>query len=101
MLSPVDYTPEKLEEINRERVCFVAEADSVIVGTAALEGDALVTFFVDPSQQRRGIGATAPFGSSRSMWSPARWDGGRSGIAFPRADLALWSFFRRSSEWML
>jgi GNAT superfamily N-acetyltransferase len=52
------YTPEKLDRINRERVCFVAEADSVIVGTAALEDDALVTFFVSPPQQRRGIGAT-------------------------------------------
>jgi GNAT superfamily N-acetyltransferase len=55
----IDYfTPEKLDEINRERVCFVAEADSVIVGTAALEEDALVTFFVAPSRQRQGIGAT-------------------------------------------
>jgi GNAT superfamily N-acetyltransferase len=55
----IDYfTPEKLDEINRERVCFVAEADSVIVGTAALEEDALVTFFVAPSRQRKGIGAT-------------------------------------------
>jgi GNAT superfamily N-acetyltransferase len=54
----IDYfTPQKLDEINRERVCFVAEADSGIVGTAALEKDALVTFFVVPSRQRKGIGA--------------------------------------------
>jgi len=55
----IDYfTPEKLDEINRDRVCFVAEVDSVIVGTAGLEEDALVTFFVAPSRQRKGIGAT-------------------------------------------
>jgi GNAT superfamily N-acetyltransferase len=54
----IDYfTPEKLDQINRDRSCFVAEVDSTIVGTAGLEGDALVTFFVSPTRQRQGIGA--------------------------------------------
>jgi GNAT superfamily N-acetyltransferase len=54
----IDYfTPEKVDQINRDRSCFVAEVDAIIVGTAGLEGDALVTFFVSPTRQRQGIGA--------------------------------------------
>lgn len=53
----IDYfAPEKIEQINRDRTCFVAEVNSAIVGTAGLERDSLVTFFVDPSHQRKGIG---------------------------------------------
>ena len=51
------FTPEKVEQINRDRSCFVAEIDTSVVGTAALEGEYLVTFFVEPKFQRLGIGA--------------------------------------------
>src|SRR5687768_188786 len=51
------FSPAKVDELNQDRSCFVAEHEDRIVGTAALEGDNLVTFFVDPDHQRRGIGA--------------------------------------------
>lgn len=54
----IDYfSPEKVEQINQERLCFVAESPDGVVGTAGLEGHVLVTFFVDPAHQQRGIGA--------------------------------------------
>jgi GNAT superfamily N-acetyltransferase len=54
----IDYfSPEKVEQINHERTCFVAEDSNSVVGTAGLEGNVLVTFFVAPAHQRRGIGA--------------------------------------------
>ena len=51
------FSPTKIEEINQNRSCFVAIEADHIVGTAGLEDDNLVTFFVDPRHQRRGIGA--------------------------------------------
>ena len=54
----IDYfSPENVEALNRERVCFVAEHTEEIVGTGGLEGDELVTFFVLPDRQRSGIGS--------------------------------------------
>lgn len=51
------FTPEKVAALAAERYCVVAETDSGhIVGTAALEGNELVTFFVSPDQQSAGIG---------------------------------------------
>lgn len=55
----IDYfSPEKVEQINQERTCLVAEEDGRLVGTAALDGNELVTFFVWPDCQGRGVGAT-------------------------------------------
>lgn len=51
------FSPAKVGELNRERVCLIAEEAGRIVGTAALEGGELVTFFVLPEHQGRGIGA--------------------------------------------
>jgi GNAT superfamily N-acetyltransferase len=54
----IDYfSPEKVEQINQERICLVAEEDGQLIGTAALEGDALVTFFILPEYQGHGVGA--------------------------------------------
>ena len=54
----IDYfSPEKVEALNQDRVCFVAEEEGDIVGTGALEGDELVTFFVAPERQTSGIGS--------------------------------------------
>ncbi len=54
----IDYfSPEKVEQLSHERDCLVAEEEGEIVGTAALEGNELVTFFVDPQHQGRGIGS--------------------------------------------
>jgi GNAT superfamily N-acetyltransferase len=54
----IDYfSPGKVEALSRERTCFVAEEGGAIVGTAALDGDELVSFFVSPLKQRRGIGS--------------------------------------------
>ena len=51
------FSPEKVLLLNRERHCLVAKIDNQVVGTVAVEGTALVTFFVLPEYQRRGIGA--------------------------------------------
>lgn len=54
----IDYfSPEKVDALNQERVCFVAEDAGEIVGTGALEGEELVTFFVAPERQGSGIGS--------------------------------------------
>lgn len=50
------FTPAKLDQLNRERYCVVAEEDGEICGTAGLEGNSLLTFFVDPAYQGMGVG---------------------------------------------
>ena len=53
----IDYfSPEKVRRLSQERVCLVAEANGQLIGTAALEGAELATFFVLPEYQGRGIG---------------------------------------------
>ncbi|HEX8394093.1 MAG TPA: GNAT family N-acetyltransferase [Longimicrobium sp.] len=53
----IDYfSPEKVEQINRDRTCLVAEEDGQVIGTAALENDELVTFFIVPKYQGRRVG---------------------------------------------
>ncbi len=51
------FSPEKVDALNQERVCFLAEDAGEIVGTGALEGEELVTFFVSPERQGSGIGS--------------------------------------------
>ncbi len=51
------FTPEKLRQLASERECLVALTDAGIVGTAAREGGELLTFFVHPDHQGRGVGA--------------------------------------------
>lgn len=54
----IDYfSPEKVAQLSHERDCLVAEEEGEIVGTAALDGNELVTFFVDPQHQGQGIGS--------------------------------------------
>jgi GNAT superfamily N-acetyltransferase len=54
----IDYfSPEKMLQLSRERDCLVAVVNNEIVGTVALEGCELCTFFVHPDYQRMGIGA--------------------------------------------
>ena len=50
------FSPEKVLCLNQERLCLVTEIDNQIVGTVALEGAELVTFFVLPDHQRKGVG---------------------------------------------
>ena len=50
------FSPENLLRLSRERFCLVAEADNRIVGTGAIEDTELVTFFVLPEYQKKGIG---------------------------------------------
>ena len=51
------FTPEKLVQLARERECLVALTGDRIIGTAAREGGELLTFFVHPDHQGRGVGA--------------------------------------------
>ena len=54
----IDYfSPAKVEQLSYERDCLVAVEEEEIIGTAALEDDELVTFFVEPQHQGRGIGS--------------------------------------------
>jgi GNAT superfamily N-acetyltransferase len=54
----IDYfTPAKVRQLAAERYCLVAETADRIVATAALDGDEIVTFFVDPAHQGGGIGS--------------------------------------------
>ena len=53
----IDYfSPEKVRRLGQERVCLVAEVNGLLIGTAALEGAELATFFVLPKYQGQGIG---------------------------------------------
>jgi GNAT superfamily N-acetyltransferase len=57
LLPLMDYfSPEKVRQLNQERECLVAEVDDQVIGTVALEGAELVTFFVHPDYQGIGIG---------------------------------------------
>jgi putative acetyltransferase len=50
------FTPEKLRHLATERQCLVAVAAGAVVGTAAREDGELLTFFVHPDFQARGVG---------------------------------------------
>lgn len=51
------FSPEKVLLLSQERHCLVAELDGQIIGTIALEGAELCTFFVHPDYQGIGIGS--------------------------------------------
>jgi GNAT superfamily N-acetyltransferase len=51
------FSPEKVLLLSLERRCLVAEINEQIVGTIALEGAELCTFFIHPDYQGKGIGS--------------------------------------------
>jgi GNAT superfamily N-acetyltransferase len=74
------FSPAKVLLLSEERECLVAEVDGQVMGTIALEGAELCTFFVHPDYQGMGVGSqllTAIegwrrlWGSTRSTWMPA------------------------------
>lgn len=86
----IDYfSPEKVEALHRERICFVAEENGEVVGTGALEADELVTFFVAPQRQGGGIGS-ALLGAVEE----AAWEGGLRRLRVG-SSLAGAPFYRR------
>jgi predicted N-acetyltransferase YhbS len=50
------FTPERVIELLEQRLVFVALLGNEIVGTGALDGNAVRSLFVTPQQQRKGIG---------------------------------------------
>ncbi|MEP9321254.1 GNAT family N-acetyltransferase [Pseudomonas sp. LABIM340] len=50
------FTPERVIELLAQRLVFVALLGSEIVGTGALDGNAVRSLFITPQQQRKGIG---------------------------------------------
>jgi GNAT superfamily N-acetyltransferase len=50
------FSPEKVLQLAGERICLVAETEELIVGTIALQGSELQTFFVHPERQGKGAG---------------------------------------------
>ncbi len=59
MLQPLInyFTPAKVQQLSQERACLVAEQAGKLVGTAALDADKVVTFFVHPNYQGIGVGS--------------------------------------------
>ena len=51
------FTPERLRRLATERECLVALVGGHVIGTGAREGEELLTFFVHPDHQGRGVGA--------------------------------------------
>jgi predicted N-acetyltransferase YhbS len=51
------FSPQKVRQLNQERLCLVADVDGQVIGTVGLEDAELVTFFVHPDHQGKGIGA--------------------------------------------
>jgi GNAT superfamily N-acetyltransferase len=51
------FSPEKLLRLSEERICLVAEVEERVIGTVALEGAELCTFFIHPDYQGQGIGS--------------------------------------------
>lgn len=51
------FTPAKVEQLNQERTCLVAEQEGELVGTAALDANKVVTFFIHPDYQGGGVGS--------------------------------------------
>ncbi|QRY76920.1 GNAT family N-acetyltransferase [Pseudomonas sp. PDNC002] len=52
----VHFTPERVIELVKQRLVFVALLSGRIVGTCALDGNAVRSLFIAPQQQRKGIG---------------------------------------------
>ncbi|MFR0691729.1 GNAT family N-acetyltransferase [Enterobacterales bacterium AE_CKDN230030158-1A_HGKHYDSX7] len=50
------FTPERVIELLQQRLVFVALLGDEIVGTGALDGNAVRSLFIAPQQQRKGIG---------------------------------------------
>lgn len=50
------FTPGRVIELLEQRLVFVAMLDGEIVGTGALDGNAVRSLFIAPPQQRKGIG---------------------------------------------
>ncbi|HYW31824.1 MAG TPA: GNAT family N-acetyltransferase [Gemmatimonas sp.] len=50
------FTPEQLRQLATERQCLVALSAGQVVATAAREDGELLTFFVHPDCQGRGVG---------------------------------------------
>lgn len=50
------FTPERLIELLEHRLIFVALLGKEIVGTGALDGNAVRSLFIAPQLQRKGIG---------------------------------------------
>jgi GNAT superfamily N-acetyltransferase len=65
----IDYfSPEKVRQLGQERVCLVAEANGVPIGTAALDDAELATFFVLPEYQGQGIGTRLLAAIEQQAW---------------------------------
>lgn len=50
------FTPSKIKQLASERYSLVADEKGLIVGTGSLEGSQLLTIFVHPKHQGKGIG---------------------------------------------
>ena len=58
VIEPVvaNFKPQRVIELLEQRMVFVASLNDKIVGTGALDGNAVRSLFVAPQQQRKGIG---------------------------------------------
>lgn len=51
-----NFSPERVVELLKQRLAFVALLDEEIAGTGALDGNTVRSLFIAPQQQRKGIG---------------------------------------------
>lgn len=51
-----NFTPERVVELLKQRLVFVALRGEEIAGTGALDGNTARSLFIAPQQQRKGIG---------------------------------------------
>jgi GNAT superfamily N-acetyltransferase len=63
------FSPAKVVQLNEERYCLVAEEEGRIVGTAAIEGEHIWTFFVHPDYQHKGFGTALLAGLEHAAYS--------------------------------
>ncbi|UCH32419.1 MAG: GNAT family N-acetyltransferase [Candidatus Bathyarchaeota archaeon] len=53
----IEYKPEYFKEPIHNQKIFIAEDNSIIVGTAAIHGNLIMDVFVDPDYEGKGIGS--------------------------------------------
>ena len=52
-----EFTPGQIKKLSKQREIYVVEGNEILLATGGLEGNWILTFFVNPREQKRGIGS--------------------------------------------
>jgi GNAT superfamily N-acetyltransferase len=52
-----EFTPGQIKKLSKKREIYVVEGNENLLATGGLEGNWILTFFVNPREQKRGIGS--------------------------------------------